>query len=406
MYVGTGESYGSNSTTRGAGIWRSTNGGNTWTRLSSTTNFYCVNDIVVRNENGNSVVYAAVDGNYYNGVWHGAAQAGLQRSTNDGSTWTQVLPSIPSNSPNYVANDIEIGPNNRLWIGTIATPYAATDRGGGRVLYSDNGTSWTTAYSHTVTNGYGRVEVAVAPSNASYVYAVIEDQNVVDGIVRTTNGGSTWSNLSEPNDDDLGIPATDFSRGQAWYNLIAAVDPSNPNSVIVGGINLHRSTNGGTSWSQISKWSNNPNMGTQPYSLVHADQHNILYKPGSSSELIFGNDGGVYWTNNISSAATSSVISDRNNGYNVTQYYAGAIHPSSGSNVMIGGTQDNGSHLLNSTGLGSGTEISGGQIVCDQTFANTKYVREEIDLSGLSRGIYYINLKTETGLAKYKLILN
>lgn len=360
MYVGTGEGYGSTSTSRGAGIWKTTDGGTTWSRLSSTTNFYYVNDIVVRNENGNSVIYAAVDGNFYNGVWHGAAQAGLQRSTNDGATWSQVLPAIPNNSPNYVASDIEIGPNNRLWIGTRRTPYAATDRGGGRVLYSDNGTSWTTAYSHTVTNGYGRVEVAVAPSNASYVYAVIEDQNQVDGIVRTTNGGSTWSNLSEPNDDDLGIPATDFTRGQAWYDLIAAVDPNNPNNVIVGGINLHRSTNGGTSWSQISKWSNNPNMGTQSYSYVHADQHNILFKPGSSSEVIFGTDGGVFWSNNIASAATSNVISARNNGYNVTQFYAGAINPISGSNIMVAGSQDNGTHRYNASGINSTTEISGG----------------------------------------------
>ena len=215
MYVGTGEGFGA-SASRGAGIWKSTNAGSTWARLASTTNFYYVNDLVVRNESNTSVVYAAVDGNFYNGAWHGAADAGLQRSTNGGTSWTQVLPNIPSETINFVASDIEIGANSRIWIGTRRTPYGATDRGGGYILYSDNGTTWTTAYSATVSNVDGRVELACAPSNANYVYALIENQNQVHEIKKTTNGGSSWTSLSEPNDDDLGIPSTDFSRGQAW----------------------------------------------------------------------------------------------------------------------------------------------------------------------------------------------
>lgn len=359
MYVGTGEGFGA-SASRGAGIWKSTNAGSTWARLASTTNFYYVNDLVVRNESNTSVVYAAVDGNFYNGAWHGAADAGLQRSTNGGLTWTQVLPNTPSSSINFVASDIEIGANNRIWIGSKASPYGATDKGGGYILYSDNGTTWTTAYSATVSNGDGRVELACAPSNANYVYALIENQNQIHEIKKTTNGGSSWTSLSEPNDDDLGIPSTDFSRGQAWYDLIAAVDPNDPNKVIVGAINAHMSTNGGTSWSQISKWSNNSNMGSQPYSYIHADHHNIVFKPGSSSEVIFGTDGGVSWTNNLANAAISAVFQDRNNGYNVTQFYAGGLNPLAGSNIMVAGAQDNGSQRYSSTGVNSTTEISGG----------------------------------------------
>lgn len=359
MYVGTGEGFGA-SASRGAGIWKSTNAGSSWSRLTSTTNFYYVNDLVVRNESNSSVVYAAVDGNFYNGAWHGAAAAGLQRSTNGGSTWSQELPNIPNETVNFVASDIEIGANNRLWVGTRRTPYGATDRGGGYILYSDNGTTWTTAYSATVSNGDGRVELACAPSNANYVYALIENQNQVHEIKKTTNGGSSWTSLSEPNDDDLGIPSTDFSRGQAWYDLIAAVDPNDPNKVIVGAINAHMSTNGGTSWSQISKWSNNPNMGNQPYSYIHADHHNIVFKPGSSTEVIIGTDGGVSWTNNLTNAATSAVFQDRNNGYNVTQFYAGGLNPLAGNNIMVAGAQDNGTQRYSSTGVNSTTEISGG----------------------------------------------
>ena len=373
FYVGTGEGWGIGSS-RGGGIWKSTDAGLTWNRITSTTSFYFINDLVVRNESGTSVVYAAVSGGYYNGVWHGASNSGLQRSINGGSAWSQTLPTIPGTSINYVAADIEISANNRLWVGTTKSPFGATDRGGGRILYSDNGTTWTTSYAAAgIVNGYGRVELATAPSNANYVYGIIENSSVVHGIVRTINSGSSWASLNEPVDDDLGIPVTDFSRGQAWYDLILAVDPSNPNKVIAGAINAHLSTNGGQSWSQISKWSNNSNMGSKPYSFIHADHHQILYKPGSANELIFGTDGGVFWTNSFSSATTSSVFAARNNEYNVTQFYAGAIHPTAGSNHMLAGSQDNGTQKFTTAGVNATTTVTGGDgafCFIDQTDAN------------------------------------
>jgi PKD repeat protein len=375
-YVGTGEGFGTGDS-RGAGIWKTTDGGITWNNLSSTSAFYYVNDIVVRNESGFSVVYAAVDGQYYKGVYHGTANAGLKRSTNGGTSWTQTLPNIPSQTINYVAADIEIGANNRLWIGTKANPYSATDRGGGRVLYSDNGTSWVTSSVTTVTNGYGRVEVACAPSNANYVYAVVESDNAVSTIIKTTTGGSGWTSVSLPVDADSGIPSTDFSRGQAWYDLIMAVDPLNESVVVVGGVDLFRSINAGTSWNQISKWSNNNNLASLNCSQVHADQHALVYKPGSSSTLIAGNDGGVFYTTSIATAVTSNVFSSRNNGYNVTQFYACAIHPTANTNNFLAGAQDNGSQKFTSAGMNATSTASGGDgafCFIDQTNPNYQIV--------------------------------
>ncbi len=376
IYVGTGEGWGTGSS-RGAGIWKSTNGGTSWSQLSASSSFYYINDLAVRNESGNGVLYVAIRGNYHAQSWHGSTDQGLQRSTNGGTSFTQVLPNIPGETQPYVAADIEISANNTLWVGTTTSSYGLTDQGGGRILSSTNGTTWSTRYTST---GGERVEVACAPSDANYVYAIIEAGNVVDGIVRTTNGGTSWSSRTEPSDADNGIPNTDFSRGQAWYDLIAAVDPNNRNTLIVGGIDLFRSTDGAGTWSQISKWSNNNNLAALNCSNVHADQHAIVFKPGSSSQVLFGNDGGVYYSNNIASAATSNVISRRDNGYNVTQFYACAIHPTAATNYFLAGAQDNGSQQFNTNGVNATNEVTGGDgafCFIDQTNPNyqiTSYV--------------------------------
>lgn len=358
FYAGTGESY--TGSGRGAGIWKSTDGGTSWSQLSSTADFYYVNDIVVRNEGGSSVVYAGVTGRYYEGAFHGSAQAGLQRSTDGGSSWSQVLPDIPGQSFPAAASDLEIAANNDLWVGTDVSPYGPGYRGGGRIYSSTNGTSFSLEYSTTVGDDYGRVELACAPSDANYVYAIIEDSSEVKELVRTTNAGSSWSSLSMPNDADNGIPASDFSRGQAGYDLISAVHPTDRDEVIVGAIDLFRSANGGSSWTQISKWSNNPGLHLLDCPYVHADQHQIVFRPGHNDEVVFGTDGGIFYCSDITSAATSNVTQPRNNGYNVTQFYAAAIHPGLGINYYLAGSQDNGTQRFNKSGLGTTVEANGG----------------------------------------------
>jgi PKD repeat protein len=362
IYVGTGEGFtaGGSSSARGAGIWKTIDGGNNWNQITSTQNFFYVLDIVVRAENNVGVVYAAVDGGFHLGIWHGNNNSGIHRSVNGGSNWTNVSPNIPSTTVKLVAADLEIAANGRIWAGSKAAPFSASNRGGGRIFYSDNGTTWITSNVTTVTNGKGRVELACAPSDSNTVYAVIENDNKAEAVKKTTNGGATWVNLSEPDDADNGIPSTDFTRGQAWYDLILAVDPNNANIAIIGGIDLFRTTDGGSTWPQISKWSNNNNLAGLSCALVHADQHAIMFRPGSSSTVIFGNDGGVYYSSNIAAAVTNSVIADRNKNYNVTQYYAGAIHPTLGSNIMLAGSQDNGTQRYATAGINATDEVYGG----------------------------------------------
>lgn len=370
MYIGTGEGFNTSNAMAGNGIWKSVDSGKTWSVLSSTSDFYFVNDIVVRNESGTSVIYAAVDIQYTGGQYLSTTSYGIRRSTNNGLSWSQVSPNVPSQSFRYVPADLEIASDNRLWCGTRSYPSGVTETGGGRVLYSDNGTTWSVAFSNTEKKG--RVEIACAPNSPRYVYALFEANNVLDTIMLSKDRGATWTNKSEPVNVDNGIPDTDFSRGQAWYDLIAAVDPNDSNTVIIGGVDLFRSTNSGTNWSHISKWSNNANLNTLNCSYVHADQHAISFLPGSSEKVIFGTDGGVFYSANVSAADANDVIEERNKGYNVTQFYYGAMAATTGSNNLLAGAQDNGTQKFTSAGLNNTTEATGGDgAYCAITEANS-----------------------------------
>lgn len=318
MYAGTGEGYFNADAARGAGIFKSTDGGNTWTQLSSTANssFYYVNKVFVSST----------------GVLFAATNSGLRKSTDGGSTWTTI--SVVR------CFDVEEASNGDLY----AAHYGVIRKS------TDGGTNWSDL---TIPTTVERIELACAASDANYVYALCEENNAVKAILKTTNGGTSWTSLPEPNDDDPGIPSTDFSRGQAWYDLSIAVSNTNRDLLFVGGIDLFRSTDGGASWQQVSHW-----YGGFGYQEVHADQHFAIFQPGSGSIVYFGNDGGVYRCANAT--ATTPTISQRNNTYNVTQFYACAIHPTAGSNHFLAGAQDNGSQKFSAAGVNSTVEVTGG----------------------------------------------
>lgn len=374
MYVGTGEGWQAGSS-RGAGIWKSTDAGKTWTQLTSTTGFFYINDLVVRNEGGSSVVYAAVDGIYYMGAWHGESTSGIQRSTNGGASWTNVSPTVPSTSYKFTVADLEIGKDNRLWAGTRKSPYGnTTEAGGGRVLSSLSGTAWSIIYASSATKT-GRVAIACAPSDSAYVYAMVEHNQVCQEIVRTMNAGTNWTACAEPVDVDNGIPDTDFTRNQAWYDFVIAVDPNNRNRVVCGGIDLFISTNGASSWSHISKWSNNANLNTLNCSYVHADQHAIVFKPKRSDTLLFGCDGGVFYTARLSSATNTDVIEERTKDYMTMQFYSAAQTPAKAGNVLMGGAQDNGTVQTSSAEISDAIGLTGGDggyCFIDQTSTATQ----------------------------------
>ncbi|WP_339790033.1 PKD domain-containing protein [uncultured Imperialibacter sp.] len=352
FYVGTGEGWYNADAVRGQGIWKTTNGGTTWTQLTASTSFLFVNDIVVRDDGGTSEVYAAVARR------SGASNSeGLFRSVDGGTSFTQQLPNIAGKSYPPGVSDIEIGADGAIWAGTT---FAGSGSGGGLVLRSSDGESWSTVYTASVNEFDGRVELATSAEADTVAYALIEKDYKIFEMKRTADAGATWVNMTLPDDDDNGIDADDFTRGQAFYDLVAAVNPEDDSTIVVGGINLHMSTDAGQTWQQISKWSNNPNMGGKPYSYVHADHHAIQFKPGSSNEVVFGNDGGVFWTSDFSDPANTDKIVSRNSDYNVTQFYSAAVHPDKAKNYFLAGAQDNGTQRFQSAGVNVTDEVSGG----------------------------------------------
>ena len=93
---------------------------------------------------------------------------------------------------------------------------------------------------------------------------------------------------------DQGIPNYDFTRGQSFYDLEVEVDPTNDDIVYLGGINWHRSSDGGANWSQITKWCTSCfGMGVLPVAVIHADQHGLYFRPGNNNQAIVVSDGGV-----------------------------------------------------------------------------------------------------------------
>ncbi len=362
-YVSTGEGFGVGASI-GAGIWKTTDGGSTWTQLSATANMRYINDLIVRKENISGtdigVIYAAVDEGSYNGKWFSDFGLGMYRSADFGTTWTQVMPSA-ANGANYVPASISVSASNRIWVGTKSNSYGG-DQGGGRVLYSDNGTSWTVSNTLNLATS-GRVTVACAPSDANYIYSFMEGASSGTApivIRKSTNNGVSWADVAIPVDADSGVPADDFTRGQVWYDQAMAVDPNNAQNLLIGGVDLFASLDGGDNWGQIGKWSNNNNLNDLKCSYVHADQHAICFKPGSSTTVIFGNDGGIFYSADILNSATKDVIAARNKNYNVTQFYSAAIHPIAGYNYHLAGAQDNGTQLFHSDNLNTTLDVNGG----------------------------------------------
>ena len=353
MYIGSGESY-TSGRTFGQGVWKSTDSGANWAQIvgndtpasSSNDTFldgvFYINDIIARSNAGNTELYIAVGSAYYRdsspSQFHSLYNSGVYKSTDDGASWT-LLTINESDGTRSNPNDIELDINNNIWVTTTRTSFGNK---GGKILKSTDGTTFT--LEHTIAN-VDRTELEPSQTDSDKFWIVVDGDTGAD--IYTTDDGfaSVTQITTEPSDVDNDISATDYTRGQSFYDLEIEADANG--NLIVGGIDLFRSTNDGANWNQISKWSNNNNLRNLNVSEVHADHHGTFFRPGTgnANKIVFTNDGGIYYCDDITQANNSTTaIEERNNGYNTSQFYYGTIDDSelTSNDDIAGGTQDNG----------------------------------------------------------------
>jgi len=380
IYFGTGEGWFNGDAAQGLGIWKSTKGGRNFFPLTATANstFSYVLDLEI---DQNGALYAAT------------RNGGVQRSTNGGESWSQVLGANVGQGDHNEAADLEIAANGDLYatMGTFSTGSiwkSSVNKG----AFLGNRGHWQDI---TPPQGsYERIELAVAPSNPWTLYAVAQGANSNDAeyFFQSKDGGRTWASKPVPTIYDFGnFPP--FTRGQAWYDLIITVHPEKEEDVYMGGIDIVRTRNGGDSWEQVSHWAQlipglqAPGFTNDQY--VHADVHEILFMPNRlGEEIVVGSDGGIFHGVDLNYQDLLPIFESKNHGYNVTQYYGTAVHPAQGSNYFLAGAQDNGSHQFKYEGINSVSEATG----ADGGFCHIDQNNPNVQITTAQNNVFFFSL--------------
>lgn len=367
LYAGTGEGYFNGDAIGGGGVFATHDGGASWGLLPGTSGFTAVNDIVV-SPNASNRIYLATD----SGVW---------RSTDGGGSWTRVLdPHVQAGGCTDLAVRTDLRTDTLFASCGTFVPGSVW-----RATAAEGNAAWQKVFADP---GMGRSSLAIAPSKQAVVYVLAASIQGNDyrhglfGVFRSLTGGGAGSfkprvrNTSKTRLDtlllsnpvyaqlrDCGFGSQNQLLNQGWYDQVIAVDPKDFNKVWVGGIDLFRSDNGGLHWGLASFWWDNPDLPT----FAHADQHALVFHPGyngKSNQILFvGSDGGVVATTNARAATAKGPKAacqpggalrwasvDR--GYAVTQFYAGTSYPD--GRAYFGGSQDNGT-VWGSDAAGGGT---------------------------------------------------
>lgn len=321
MYFSTGEPTSNADRVLGNGIWKSTNHGVTWTLLGSTSTFTQTFKILVDN---NHNVYAALRG------------LGVQRSNDGGTTWSVITPPGTGAS----CTDIELSST-----GVLHASFGYFTSGGTALYrYTTSPATATSADWNTPvglpTTGFNRIELA---TRGNLIYGVpTNTSNQVVSTYRSDDGGANWikNNLVD-------YPAAiNVTNGQGWYNLAFEINPLNGAQFLVGGLDAYLTTDSGKTLVLKTNWVQAP-----PY--VHADHHTYKWS-ADGLRIMMATDGGM-----AVSKDGGATFADRNQNLGIKQFYGVAIHPTT-TNHFLGGTQDNGSHLLTNPGNSSSVEVTGG----------------------------------------------
>src|SRR5262245_29493585 len=348
-YVGSGEIRGSttNATRWGSlylgdGIFKSTDGGASWTLLPSTSTAtpqtvdpfdYVINVATNPANAGQDEALAA-------------NSRGLYRSVDGGGSWTQVIASDSG------FTDVAITAGGAM--------YAVTRVGSLiRVWRSTNGTAWTLIQPASFPTAANRIVIGLPPSNPEIVYFFVQGANNSPAVALHqiwkytylsgdgSGAGGTWENRGGTLPSDL--------KPQTGYDQVVHVKPDDPNFLVLGGTNLYRSTNGFATTAATTVIGGYP---FYPDFGHHPDLHAGAFSPVDPKVYYSAGDGGVAKAPDITVPTMGWLT--LNHGYNVTQFYSVAIAPDAGSNVLLAGAQDNGSQLGNAPGASDWVLAYGG----------------------------------------------
>lgn len=349
--------------TPGGGAWKTTDGGLTWAPISDFLTVIGVTDIVINPLNPNTVYLATGDG--FGNDTYGL---GVMVSHDGGQTWNntgfstirlqdivcrRMVMNPQDTNTLLVATDIGLLKTNdagATWSNVLSgdvrnvkyrpfdtsTVYASTDQ----FYRSTNGGSNFSRVSTGISPGslINRMEIAVSPADSNVVYAVAGAQSDASfqGLYRSTNAGVSFTRMSTTPNILSGSQTGNASGGQSWYDLAIAVNDNDANEIYVGGINVWRSTNGGTSWNISSHWVYPNNVG-----YTHADIHSLEWYNG---KIYCGSDGGVFYSSNNGNSWNNISA-----GLGIAQYYKMA-QTEQDSNVLMAGAQDNGCNYRDLSG--------------------------------------------------------
>ena len=371
----------------GGGLWKTTNSGASWTTSTDNLPVTAVSDLAIDPSNPN-IMYLATGGGDDLLSAYPVGSDGVYKSIDGGATWSAAGLTFPV-SGSTVIHKLVLDPTNPtiLFAATNNGIYRSTNSGASftsvsaincwdlkfnpgnpTIVYAagtsfyrstNSGTSFT-GISSGIT-GSNRITIAVTPTNPTNVYLLASRSSDSQflGVFASTDDGQTFVTKSTtPNIVGNACAGNSTGTGQGWYDLAFAASPTNPNELVVGGVNVWKSTNGGVNWTNIGCW---VGVGSPPF--IHADIHELEYS--STGTLYSTNDGGIY-------QYTGSSWTDLTAQRNIAQIYKIGLS-SLTANLWITGHQDNGTNIKNGVNYTASLAGDGMDCFIDRTNDNTMF---------------------------------
>ncbi|MGZ4788684.1 MAG: WD40/YVTN/BNR-like repeat-containing protein [Terriglobales bacterium] len=319
VWVGTGESWVRNSVSVGDGIYKSSDGGENWTNVGLQDSEH-IAKIIVNPKNGNTV-FACATGH----LWNDSEAGGVFKTSDGGKNWRKVLAgSNPSTGCAMMTASVQ-QPDTlfaALWdFRRYAWTFRSGGPGSGLFKSTDGGEHWTELTQANAKGlpdkPYGRIAVTVATSKPDTVYAMIENKK--SALFRSDDGGQNWTKLD----------ASQFMVWRPFYFANLIVDPKDPNKVFKPDAVLLLSTNGGRSFSPVSR-------------SAHGDFHDVWIDPGNTNSILAGDDGGL-WRSEDGGNRWEHLLN-----LPVSQFYHVSVDDADPYHVY-GGLQDNSSWMGDSS---------------------------------------------------------